>query len=296
MRSLFSNHLRAVRSFALALLFLAAFHSQVFAATCEPDYSRLAPGTQYVMSLLDKPMSPEKREALEARWRKLEKLRQQYPWRKLPIKRKLWDLRHSHSETVTGSREKEDPSAALANITKAELTVRQWIRKGYPITLERISKLHGILGKGLFNNGFVAGVYRNVDLITSLRSQLLYPAHRDVRALMKDFDRWYNANKDTLHPIELAALAHQRLVSIHPFFDGNGRVCRAVMDWILQSHGYPPPVYFDKLSFFTTQYQQRSPEQNYPPERAAEAATLGLEQSYGVLLGELTTSGEKKAE
>lgn len=45
--------------------------------------------------------------------------------------------------------------------------------------------------------------------------------------------------KEKLHPIERAALLHHKLVFIHPFFDGNGRTARLIMNLILMQCGYP---------------------------------------------------------
>ena len=42
-----------------------------------------------------------------------------------------------------------------------------------------------------------------------------------------------------MHPVELAAEMHERLVTIHPFIDGNGRTSRLVMNLILMQHGFP---------------------------------------------------------
>ncbi|MEW6520361.1 MAG: Fic family protein [Thermodesulfobacteriota bacterium] len=41
------------------------------------------------------------------------------------------------------------------------------------------------------------------------------------------------------HPIVFAAWLHIRLVSIHPFVDGNGRTARLVMNLALLQAGYP---------------------------------------------------------
>ena len=41
-----------------------------------------------------------------------------------------------------------------------------------------------------------------------------------------------------MHPVLLAAEMHERLVTIHPFIDGNGRTSRLVMNLILLQHGY----------------------------------------------------------
>lgn len=41
---------------------------------------------------------------------------------------------------------------------------------------------------------------------------------------MDNFFKWTEENKNKLHPIEFASLAHLKFVTIHPFIDGNGRV------------------------------------------------------------------------
>lgn len=52
---------------------------------------------------------------------------------------------------------------------------------------------------------------------------------------------WLNSEEAlALHPIEFAALAHYRLVTIHPFYDGNGRTSRLLMNLILMQAGFPP--------------------------------------------------------
>lgn len=58
---------------------------------------------------------------------------------------------------------------------------------------------------------------------------------------MTEWRNWVVSEK-TSHPVALAALAHHRLVAIHPFIDGNGRTARLVMNLILMRAGYPPTV------------------------------------------------------
>ena len=70
-----------------------------------------------------------------------------------------------------------------------------------------------------------------------------------------------NAKKDKLHPVELSAYAHRRLVDIHPFQDGNGRTARLLMNLILVKKGYcvvsiPPVLRHDYIS--ALQQAQRS--------------------------------------
>jgi fido (protein-threonine AMPylation protein) len=43
---------------------------------------------------------------------------------------------------------------------------------------------------------------------------------------MQNLIKWIKANKNKLHPVELAAIVHHKLAYIHPFWDGNGRVLK----------------------------------------------------------------------
>lgn len=60
-----------------------------------------------------------------------------------------------------------------------------------------------------------------------------------VPKLMEDYFAHYEQQKDKEHPVLLAADMHERLVTIHPFVDGNGRTARMVMNLILLQHGFP---------------------------------------------------------
>ena len=55
---------------------------------------------------------------------------------------------------------------------------------------------------------------------------------------MEDYFLWMEENKNKLHPVILAAEMHERLVTIHPFIDGNGRTSRLIMNLILLQNGY----------------------------------------------------------
>jgi Fic family protein len=61
--------------------------------------------------------------------------------------------------------------------------------------------------------------------------------------LMDEYTRQRNlVERGELHPIELAAALHHRLVEIHPFPDGNGRLSRILMNLVLMHAKYPPAV------------------------------------------------------
>jgi prophage maintenance system killer protein len=65
------------------------------------------------------------------------------------------------------------------------------------------------------------------------------PSNEEVKKHLLNMYKWYSANKNKLHPFELATMIHAKLTWIHPFEDGNGRTSRAVMNWILMKNGLP---------------------------------------------------------
>lgn len=69
-----------------------------------------------------------------------------------------------------------------------------------------------------------------------------YASPEETPALMGDLLEWYNSTKDQLHPVQLAAEFNYRFVCIHPFDDGNGRVARLIMNYILLKNNYPPVI------------------------------------------------------
>jgi Fic family protein len=84
----------------------------------------------------------------------------------------------------------------------------------------------------------IAGKIRKYPVAIS-GSKFVPPSPVEVYPMLTEFFRWYNKNKDKLHPVELAALAHLKFVTIHPFGDGNGRITRLIMNFILNKKDYP---------------------------------------------------------
>lgn len=69
------------------------------------------------------------------------------------------------------------------------------------------------------------------------------PGPDDIHYLMEEFVLWLNSERAIrMHPVRYAALAHYKLVHIHPFADGNGRTSRLLMNMILMRAGYPPVI------------------------------------------------------
>jgi Fic family protein len=84
----------------------------------------------------------------------------------------------------------------------------------------------------------IAGKIRDHQIAIS-GTKVELPLPTELNVLLKDFFKWYSKNNNKIYPVELAALAHQKFVSIHPFGDGNGRISRLLMNFVLKKHGFP---------------------------------------------------------
>ncbi|MBU4332156.1 Fic family protein [Patescibacteria group bacterium] len=82
-----------------------------------------------------------------------------------------------------------------------------------------------------------AGKYRNIA-VRIAGSEVILPNSMKVPELMGEFAAWLNQAKE--HPVKIALDAHFKLVSIHPFTDGNGRAARLLMNLVLLINGYIP--------------------------------------------------------
>ncbi|HEX7567834.1 MAG TPA: Fic family protein, partial [Anaerolineaceae bacterium] len=85
------------------------------------------------------------------------------------------------------------------------------------------------------------GQYRKTEVRIS-GSAHVPPESWEVGREMDEWGAWLMNAEASEHPISIAAMAHHRLVSIHPFVDGNGRTARLVMNLILMRAGYPSTI------------------------------------------------------
>lgn len=99
-----------------------------------------------------------------------------------------------------------------------------------------ILQIHALILKGI--NDTNAGCYRSVQMLISGSKHTPPPPYKVQEEMEKMFS-WYNENHKKLHPVILSAEMHERLVTIHPFIDGNGHTTRLIMNLILLKNGYP---------------------------------------------------------
>jgi Fic family protein/DNA-binding XRE family transcriptional regulator len=143
------------------------------------------------------------------------------------------DLVINEGLTISGKSMREHLEAI--NHQEAIRYIKHLIEKNAPLNEREVLSIHNLILRGI--NHEDAGKYRRVQVMIK-GSAYMPPQPFLVSKEMEDFFIWYETNKNGLHPIVLAAELHERLVTIHPFIDGNGRTSRLVMNLILLQNGY----------------------------------------------------------
>ena len=136
--------------------------------------------------------------------------------------------------TVSGKSLREHLEAT--NHYEAIGYIRELVEKKEEITETLIKDIHAIILRGI--DRLNAGVYRSVPVAIS-GSRPVPPQPVEIAGLMEDFILWLRNESSGLHPVILAAEVHERIATIHPFIDGNGRTARLLMNLVLIIHGYP---------------------------------------------------------
>jgi Fic family protein/DNA-binding XRE family transcriptional regulator len=143
------------------------------------------------------------------------------------------DLVINEGLTISGKSMREHLEAI--NHKDAILLVKELAQAETIIAAKDVLSIHQLVLRGIENS--YAGKYRNVQVMIK-GSTHLPPAPYLVEKQMEDFFYWYQDNRKAMHPVLLAAEMHERLVTIHPFIDGNGRTSRLLMNLILLQSGY----------------------------------------------------------
>lgn len=115
------------------------------------------------------------------------------------------------------------------------------------ITGNFAKNLHRIILENIDDTG---GSYRRVP-VAMRYTDYVPPNPIMVEEEMGNLIGWYKENKKKVHPVELAMVFHGIFESIHPFVDGNGRVGREILNFILDRHRFPPILFYaeDRLEY-----------------------------------------------
>ena len=127
----------------------------------------------------------------------------------------------------------------VVNHQEAIKLVEALASKQEPLTAFEVRQLHALVLAKIDHEN--AGQYRNVPVRIVGASHEPPPAW-DIPAQMEMWVNWLQAQENVLEPIALAAVAHHKFVSIHPFIDGNGRTARLIMNLLLLRASYPPAI------------------------------------------------------
>lgn len=127
------------------------------------------------------------------------------------------------------------PNKPLKDIKETEMHSKvflEMLNKEEKITNKLLLKWHDeIFGD---TKPDIAGTFRNYGVRVGY---YIAPNWEEVKSMMDRLIEFVNKSK--LNPVELAARAHYKFESIHPFGDGNGRIGRLLMNHILWNADYP---------------------------------------------------------
>lgn len=124
----------------------------------------------------------------------------------------------------------------IYDVQNTERAFLNLIGRQFQLTYESIIKLH----KELMENIDTRVGYRTGE-VRVLHSNFDATPVPYIKADMDLLLRWYHLNKN-MHPFVLAGIFHHKFEKIHPFFDGNGRTGRLLMNAIMLNAAYPPII------------------------------------------------------
>lgn len=121
------------------------------------------------------------------------------------------------------------------NHQKAFEYMERIVRNGEPLNESIVKDIHA----KLMENIMVGGVYRD-GAVRIGGASFQPPAASELFYEIKNFYADLKWRINSMHPIEFAAWTHAEFVRIHPYFDGNGRTSRMIMNYQLMYGGYLP--------------------------------------------------------
>lgn len=127
----------------------------------------------------------------------------------------------------------------VRNYWDALLKVEDWAARKTELSEDLIKRLHAIVEKGRHAKSTPYRDGQNV-IRDAGSGGIVYlpPEAKDVPKLMAEMLSWIKEGQKTIPTPIIAALLHYQFVTIHPYYDGNGRTARLLATFILQRYGY----------------------------------------------------------
>jgi len=171
------------------------------------------------------------------------------------------------------------------NVAKAV----EFIRKTkHDLSLDLIKKLHRICFEGTKS---FAGRLRDVEvIIRNGKGEVVHAGvpSTQLKSALDDMVSWHKKNRKKFKPLVLAAIIHNQFEHIHPFQDGNGRVGRLLLNFILLGNKYPPIniLFGDRAEYYQTL-------QEYSKNHSLKPTLKFLIKQYNKMLKKVATKREK---
>ena len=144
---------------------------------------------------------------------------------------KLEEARELLEENLTP---KNKTLREIYDLQNTERVIFKLLESKEELSHEQIIEVH----KGLMQDIDARIGYRTRD-VRVIRSNFEATPAPYVKTDMDILLKWYRENKSKLHPFVLASIFHHKFEKIHPFFDGNGRTGRMILNYILMLNNYP---------------------------------------------------------
>ena len=192
-------------------------------------------------------------------------------------------------EAVIQGRERD--VREVRNYWNALLRVEDWASQGKPFTEDLIRRLHALVEHGQRSAPTPYRDGQNV-IRDSASGSIVYmpPEAKDVPALMSALVSWVNkAERENIPVPIIAGLVHYQFVTIHPYYDGNGRSARLLATFLLHRGGYGLHGFFSLEEYHARNldgYYQAlavNPHHNYYEGRPEADLTSWLYYFIGLL-------------
>ncbi len=179
----------------------------------------------------------------------------------------------------------------VRNYWEGLLRVQDWAAQGRVLSEEMIRRIHALVEYGTRARPTPYRDGQNVirDLING-GIVYLPPEAKDVPGLMSELVNWVNQAEQENIPVPLiAGLAHYQFVTIHPYYDGNGRTARLLVTFLLHRGGYGMHGFFSLEEYHARDLEGYyralivHPNHNYYEGRATADLTSWLEYFIGLL-------------
>ena len=165
------------------------------------------------------------------------------------------DIALGDSEGGDAQKKRSPVREAYGVIDAIEIGKDILIKENLPISNRVIKKMHGALMKNAALDHGVPGEFRKEKVRVGTR--FFPPEPQYVEALMSDFEKYIHSDTNTSPMVKIAIL-HAQFEIIHPFSDGNGRIGRLLIPFLMKEYGL-----IEDVSYFISQYFERHRNEYY---------------------------------